>query len=146
MLPLTVIRRVILGVLLLGMTGLLAELLLIGHYEDSPQFIPLILTGVGVVTLLVQLVYPRGWTLSLVTIVMALFIGAGVLGMYFHFHGSSEFQREMDPTMTGTTLLWHVLRAKSPPTLSPGTMIQMGILGLGYVYLLRPRSDTDDRI
>jgi hypothetical protein len=136
---LVTIRRVILGVLLLGMTGLLAELLLIGHYEDRPQLIPLMLAGSGIAALLVQLVHPRGWTSSLVAIVMVLFIGAGLLGMFFHFRGSSEFQLEVDPTMSGTTLMWHVLRAKSPPTLSPGTMIQMGILGLGYAYLLNGR-------
>jgi hypothetical protein len=70
---------------------------------------------------------------------MALFIGAGLLGMFFHFQGSREFQLEMDPTMSGIDLVWHVLRAKSPPTLSPGTMVQMGILGLGYAYLRRSK-------
>jgi hypothetical protein len=68
---------------------------------------------------------------------MVLFIAAGLLGMYFHYQGSREFQIEMDPTMSGMNLMWHVLQAKSPPTLSPGTMVQMGILGLGYAYLRR---------
>jgi hypothetical protein len=57
--------------------------------------------------------------------------------MVLHFQGSREFQLEMDPSMSGLDLVWHVLRAKSPPTLSPGTMVQMGILGLGYAYLRR---------
>ena len=46
---------------------------------------------------------------------------------------------EMDPQMRGTTLVWHVLRAKSPPTLAPGSMVQLGILGLGYAYLRRDK-------
>jgi 1,4-dihydroxy-2-naphthoate octaprenyltransferase len=103
---------------------------LIGHYE-SASIHPLVLAGAGILAVLLQIVHPRPWTIALVTIVMVLFIGAGVLGMYFHFHGSSEFQREMDPTMAGMTLVWHVLRAKSPPTLSPGTMIY-GHSGAGY--------------
>jgi hypothetical protein len=68
---------------------------------------------------------------------MVMFIGAGLLGMFFHFQGSKEFQLEMDSSLSGFDLMWHVLRAKSPPTLSPGTMVQMGMLGLGYAYLRR---------
>ena len=68
---------------------------------------------------------------------MVLLVAAGLLGVYFHFQGSREFQLEMDPQMRGTALVWHVLRAKSPPTLAPGSMVQLGILGLGYAYLRR---------
>ena len=70
--------------------------------------------------------------LIIVQLMMVLFIAAGLLGMYFHYRGSREFQLEMDPAMGGMALIWKVLQAKSPPTLSPGTMVQMGILGLGY--------------
>jgi hypothetical protein len=134
---LVAIRRVILAVLVLGMTGLLAELTLLSHYEDVKQWIPLAVLSAGLVSLVVQLAHPRAWTLTVVRLVMVLFIVSGVLGMYLHFRGSREFQLEMDPSMGGTVLMWKVLRAKSPPTLSPGTMVQMGILGLGYTYLRR---------
>ena len=132
---LLVIRRVIVGVLTLGMTGALAELILLGHYEDIKQWIPLAVIGAALLALALQLAHSRLWTIRLVQLSMTLFVVSGLLGMYFHYHGSAEFQRELDPTMSGTNLMWHVLRAKSPPTLSPGTMVQMGILGLGYAYL-----------
>jgi hypothetical protein len=136
---LVVIRRVILGVLLLGMAGLLIELWLLGHHEDATQWIPLVMLAAGILALLLQLVYARLWTLLIVQVVMILFMGAGLLGMYLHYQGSREFQLEMDPSIGGTTLMWKVLHAKSPPTLSPGTMVQMGILGLGYAYLRRSK-------
>jgi hypothetical protein len=136
---LVIIRRVILGVLLLGMAGLLAELALIAHYEDATQVIPLALLGAGLVFLLLDLFFSRTWTQLAVQLAMVLIVAAGVLGVYFHFNGSREFQLEMDPQMRGTTLVWHVLRAKSPPTLAPGSMVQLGILGLGYAYLRRSR-------
>jgi hypothetical protein len=44
-----VVRRLMLGVLLLGMAGLFAELTLLAHYEDAPQLIPLTLLGLGIV-------------------------------------------------------------------------------------------------
>ena len=134
---LVVIRRVIFGVLILGMSGLLAELALIAHYEDVTQWIPIALLGAGLVIVALDAALTRGWTQLLLQLTMVLTVAAGVLGIYFHFQGSREFQLEMDPQMRGSALVWHVLRAKSPPTLAPGSMVQLGILGLGYAYLRR---------
>jgi hypothetical protein len=128
---------VMLTVLILGMGGLLAELSLIAHYEDLTQSIPIALLAAGLVVVLMDLGARRQWTRLLIQIVMVSIVAAGALGIYFHFHGSREFQIEMDPQMRGTRLVWHVLRAKSPPTLAPGSMVQLGILGLGYAYLRR---------
>jgi hypothetical protein len=136
---LSIISTVILVVLTLGMVGLLAELLLIAHYEDATQWIPLVVLAAGLVALAIDLALARGWTQLLVQLTMVLVVASGALGIYFHFHGSREFQLEMDPQMRGTTLVWHVMRAKSPPTLAPGSMVQLGILGLGYAYLRRTR-------
>ena len=136
---LVAIRRVILGVLILGMGGLLAELLLIAHYEDAAQWLPLVLLAVGVCVVVLDLVLARRGTQLIMQLTMVLFVAAGLLGVYFHFQGSREFQLEMDPQMHGTALVWHVLRAKSPPTLAPGSMVQLGILGLGYAYLRRSK-------
>jgi hypothetical protein len=136
---LSTIRTVIFVVLIFGIGGLLAELLLIAHYEDATQWIPLVLLAVALVALAVDLVLARGWTGLLVQLTMVLVVAAGALGIYFHFHGSREFQIEMDPQMRGAALVWHVMRAKSPPTLAPGSMVQLGILGLGYAYLRRTR-------
>jgi hypothetical protein len=136
---LLVIRRVILAVLLLGMIGLLAELLLIAHYADVTQWIPIALLGIGLGVIAADVVFARNWTPLLIQLTMVIVIAAGLLGVYFHYRGSREFQIEMDPQMRGTTLVWHVLRAKSPPTLAPGSMIQIGILGLGYAYLRRTK-------
>ena len=133
------IRRVILGVLLLGMAGLLVELFLLAHYEDFKQWIPLAVLAAGICALALEYFHRRLWTLTVVQLMMAALILIGLLGVYFHFMGSREFQLEMDPTMGTGSLVWHVLRAKSPPTLSPGTLVQMGILGLGYAYLRRTK-------
>lgn len=134
---LSTITRLIFIVLVLGMAGLLAELALIAHYEDVTQWIPIALLAAGLLVLVGDLVLARGWTQLLIQLTMVLVVAAGVLGVYFHFQGSREFQLEMDPEMRGGALVWHVLRAKSPPTLAPGSMIQLGMLGLGYAYLRR---------
>ncbi len=62
----------------------------------------LVLLAAGLVALAFDLVLARGWTQLLVQLTMVLLVAAGVLGIYFHFHGSREFQLEMDPQMRGT--------------------------------------------
>ena len=136
---LSTISTVILIVLILGMAGLLAELMLIAHYEDVTQWIPLALLAAGLLVVAADFVLARSWTQLIMQLTMVLVIAAGILGVYFHYRGSREFQLEMDSQMRGVTLMWHVLRAKSPPTLAPGSMIQIGILGLGYAYLRRTK-------
>ena len=134
---LSTIRTVVLVVLVFGMAGLLAELTLIAHYEDPAQWLPIALLAAGLFVIALDLALGRSWTQLLIQVTMVFVVAAGLLGVYFHFQGSREFQLEMDPQMRGTSLVWHVLRAKSPPTLAPGSMMQLGILGLGYAYLRR---------
>jgi len=136
---LTIIRTVLFWTLMIAFAGLLVELTLLAHYEDVSQRIPLALPAVALIALVIDRLVPRRWTRRLIQLIMVLLIGGGLAGVYLHFAGSREFQLEMDPQMSGTTLIWHVLRAKSPPTMAPGTMVQMGILGLGYAYLRRTR-------
>ena len=121
------------------MGGLLCELALIAHYEDLSQIIPLALLAAGLTTLGLDMAVARRWSRLVLQLIMVLFIVAGGLGMYFHFRGSREFQIEMDPQIRGAALVWHVLRAKSPPTLAPGSMVQLGMLGLGYAYMRRSK-------
>jgi len=121
------------------MGGLLVELALIAHYEDAAQWVPLVLLPIALLALTIDFLLPDSRAQLILQLTMVLMIAAGVLGIYFHFHGSREFQLEMDPQMRGANLVWHVLRAKSPPTLAPGLMVHLGILGLGYVYLRRAR-------
>lgn len=124
------VRVALLGVLLLGLAGSLVELLLIGHDEDAQQLIPIGLIAAGLVATPWNLLRPSRASIRTLQALMLCFIGAGLLGIYYHFSANSEFQREMDPSLSGSALLWTVLQAKSPPALSPGLMVQFGLLGL----------------
>lgn len=141
MTAMTTIRRMLAGILLLGMSGTFIELLLLGHDEDRIQFIPLVALGAGVLV-----VCWHAATMSLLSArvlrgVMLVFLVAGVAGVYYHYRANVEFQRESDPSLAGRELLWSVLRAKVPPALAPGVMVQLGLLGLVYTY--RPSSDKE---
>ena len=128
------LRRWILGVLVLGLLGTVTELLLLEHYEQPLQFVPLVLIVAGVAVLVWE--FRRHDTASrrAVQIVMALFVLAGFVGFVAHFYGSAEYQLELNPEMSNWELMEKVLRAKAPPLLAPGMMLQLGLLGLAYMF------------
>jgi hypothetical protein len=127
-------RLFLLAILWLGLAGTLAELLLLAHYEDWEQWIPLVL---AVVTLLLSgavAIRPSRGSIRLFQAVMALMIVSGGVGMYLHVHANMEFQLEMDATLRGFALLRKSLVAKAPPALAPGVMTQLGLIGLAYTF------------
>jgi len=133
------LRRLLAGILMLGMTATFVDLLLLQHDEDIVQLVPLVLLASGIVA-----VAWHAWTWSpasgtAVRVLMALFIGAGVAGVYYHFAANVEFQRETDPALRGSALAWQALEAKVPPALAPGAMVQLGLLGLAYTYRHKER-------
>jgi hypothetical protein len=65
---------------------------------------------------------------------MVLFVVAGALGIYYHYAANVEFQREVDPSLVGTALFWKAMAAKAPPALAPGSMAQLGLIGLAYTF------------
>jgi hypothetical protein len=127
-------RRILMAILLLGVAGIIVELLLIGHIEDVYQWIPVAL---GVATILMSAVValkPSAGSLRLFQLVMLLMILSGLLGVWLHFQVNMEFQLEMDPALAGTNLFRKSILAKTPPALAPGAMMQLGLIGLAYTY------------
>jgi hypothetical protein len=131
---LAALRRVLLGILVLGMVGTTTELLLLKHDEDATQLIPLILLGVGYVTVAWSVFRRTRASLAALQVVMTCFVASGLLGMMFHYQANVEFQLEVDPQLRGSKLFWQTLQAKTPPALSPGVMAQLGLIGLAYAF------------
>ncbi len=131
---LELLRRWILGVLVLGLAGTVVELVLLEHYEEPLQYVPLVLIAAAVGVLAWLLVRYDAASLRALQILMALFVLASFVGFVAHFVGSAEYQLELDPDMSTWDLLEKVLHAKAPPLLAPGMMMQLGLLGLAYVY------------
>jgi hypothetical protein len=131
---LDVLRRVLLAIFLVGLVGMGIELLLLKHDEDLAQFVPLVLIGLALVAIAWHAVDRRTPSLRFFQAMMMLFIAAGGVGMYLHYRANVEFQREVDPAIKGKALLVKAMTAKTPPALAPGSMSQLGLIGLAYAY------------
>jgi hypothetical protein len=127
------VRRFLLGVLILGVTGIGIELLLIGHFDDPFQFVPLILLGCGLPALITLAVRPRPVSIRVVQVLMVLFVMSGGAGVALHSRGNAEFELEMYPTLAGWDLVRGTLTGATP-VLAPGSMSLLGLVGLAVAH------------
>ena len=127
------IRQLLLALVLFGIIGLALELFLLEHFESVWQWIPLVVLGTGFANGIAVAVRPTHRTIRIFQGVMVLVIGTGVLGLYLHYDGNVEFEREMDASAQGLALFWRSMRGATP-ALAPGAMAQIGLLGLILAY------------
>ncbi len=117
----------------MGAVGTGAELLLLGHTEDLWQWVPLVLMAASLVTLGWRVVAPGAGSLRVFRVTMILFVLSGVAGLWLHYTGNAEFELEMYPALQGFELFRESVTGATP-TLAPGTMLGLGLLGLVYIY------------
>lgn len=132
--PVTPLRRLLLALLAFGLVGAAVELVLLEHYDGAWQAAPLGLIAAALAAAGWQALRPSRAALRTLQTIMIAFLAAGVLGVLLHYRGNLELQMEVDPNQPRTELFWKILRAKAPPALAPGLMIQLGLLGLIYAY------------
>lgn len=126
-------RKLILALLIAGMAGLLAELYLLDHYELLWQWAPIAALALGLALAVAVAVRPSRATLRPFRAVMALFVAVGLVGVALHLKGNLEFEREMDPSASGLRLFREALSGAFP-SLAPGALIQLGLLGLIHAW------------
>jgi hypothetical protein len=151
------LRRLLLGLLLFGLVGTAAELVLMGHDEDAWQLIPLVVIAMAVLAVGALLwgqtgvrpgsdqgQTPGGWspTVRFFQISMLLLIVSGALGALLHYRANMEFKLETDPSLNGWALFSSVIQAKAPPALAPGNMALLGLLGLACVFRIERASPS----
>lgn len=123
------LRRAVTGLLAMALVGTGAELLLLEHYEDAWQFVPLVLIGLGLLAMGWRAVRPGRASLSAFRTVMVLMVVSGALGLFLHYRGNTEFELERDPALAGFALFREAMTGATP-ALAPGAMMLFGLLGL----------------
>jgi hypothetical protein len=128
-----IIRRILLFTLLLGLVGTGIELLLLEHFEEWRQLIPLGLIACALLVLLWHAVDRGPTPVRVLQVVMMIFAIAGVAGLTLHYKGNVEFELEMYPSRSGFELFREAMMGATP-ALAPGSMIQIALIGLAYGY------------
>jgi len=131
-----VVRHSLLGILVLGLIGTEIELFLLKHTDGFWQIAPLWLIGAGIVAVVWCAVTESRASLRVLDVVMVTFILSGGAGVLLHYQGNVEWERERVPGIGGSSLVWQALMGATP-TLAPGTMLQLGLVGLLYGYVRR---------
>lgn len=126
-------RKILLAITWLGVVGLIAELLLIEHYEKRWQIIPLALLGMSLATLIPITWWPSDQSLRAFRIVMAICVLSAPFGIWQHYSGNTEFELERRRELRGAPLMWRALHGATP-VLAPGAMAQLGLLGLALTF------------
>ena len=138
----TTIRRLLIALFVFGVVGTGAELILLEHTEDIWQWTPIVLLAVSVPLAGSLWFVSARWLIRSFRGIMVLFVASGALGLYQHYQGNVEFELEMYPSMSGFELVWEALKGATP-SLAPGTMMLLGMLGL--IYTFRHPTVTDAR-
>ena len=124
-------------ILVLELAGIQAELLLEGHTETIWQLVPVLAIALSFLALAWMYVDQRAAPVRAWQALMVLFVVSGFAGFGLHGRGKIERQREADPSFSGATFFWEAMKGESPPAMAPGSMIQLGLLGLTYAYVRR---------
>src|SRR5260370_2429159 len=86
------LRLWVLGVLVLGLLGTVTELILLEHYEQPLQFVPLVLVGLALVAIGWHAMRHDGTSLRALKILMGLFVLACFVCIAPPFPHSAEYQ------------------------------------------------------
>ena len=130
------LRRAVTGLLAMALAGTGAELLLLGHYEDAWQLVPLALIALGLLAMGWRAARPGTASLRAFRAVMVLMVASGALGLFLHYRGNTEFELERDPALAGFALIREAMTGATP-ALAPGAMMLFGLLGLASALEVR---------
>lgn len=125
----TLLSRLLLALFVIGAAGTLAELLLLEHVEDWRQLVPVVLLGLGLLVAAWHAWRPSSGTLRTVRGLGITYVVSGLVGIWFHYSGNVEFERELAPETAGLALIREALMGATP-ALAPGSMVWFGLLAL----------------
>jgi len=142
--PVAAIRNAILGILAFGVAGILAELLLLEHTEGRWQIFPVALLAAAAIVITWNIVDRQSAAgIRVLQGVMLAFVVCGAVGIVLHYNGNVEFELERNSDQSGLALFWEAIKGATP-SLAPGAMVQLGLMGLAYSFR-HPAVHTDQR-
>jgi hypothetical protein len=127
------LRRFLLGVVAVTLVVTPFELILLEHTEETLQWIPFVVSGLGLLAVAGAWIRPSTISLKILRWTMAVVALSSFAGMYLHFSGNLAFTLEINPSYSVTDALWPAMKG-SYPLLAPGILTLAGILGMAVTY------------
>jgi hypothetical protein len=137
-------RRALIAIFLFGVSGTAIELVLLEHLDGWKQWVPVALLALGVVLGAWVALRPRPLALRAFDVLLATYLVAGAVGTWFHYTGNVEWELERTPEIAGLALFRAAMEGATP-ALAPGTMIQLGLIGLLFTWRHPARSGRHER-
>lgn len=118
--------------------GTVLELLLLKHYEDTFQLIPIICIALVMLTAVVLVFIKTRLIKTVFKSILLITALSGLYGGYLHLCANFEFEIEMTPTASNWDVLVESLSG-ALPTLAPFSMIVLALLGYSYLILINQK-------
>ncbi len=128
-----VLRQALLVLLVIGTVGTIVELLLLKHTDGFWQLAPLLLCALILVDLAWFGVARSAASLRALQGIMLLTLLSGGIGVIQHFRGNVTYASESNPSLSGRDLYVEAIMG-STPTLAPGVMVQLALIGLAFAF------------
>ncbi len=142
----TLLRRALLYIMVVGSVGTIVELLLLKHTDGVWQVVPLVLNGVLLLVLVWYGVARSAAAIRALQVILVLCFASSGVGLVQHFRGNLVYSHESNPSLSGRELYVEALMG-STPTLAPGMMAQLALIGLAFAFrhpsLRGPLRDDD---
>lgn len=122
--------------ILFMMSGTIIELFLLKHFEDTKQMIPIICIALSMLMMLILIFRNNKILVKGFQILMLISALTGLYGSYLHLSANYEFELEMRPSMKGWELFAESMTGAFP-TLAPGSMIVLALLGYTYSIIIK---------
>ena len=113
--------------------GIVAELLLTGHYKEPIQLLPIALCSLAVVPMAAVLLRPSRQAIWALRILMLVIAVAGLLGMYEHVTGNLSFAQEINAAKANAAPVKTALTGANP-ALAPGALSITALIALAATY------------
>lgn len=109
------------------------ELFFLSHWSEAIQYLPFVLSGLGLVALAIAYFRPTRSTLLLLRWSMIIIVVCSLIGFYEHMENNFEFQMEIQPNATTQEFILATLEGANP-VLAPGILTLGAVIGLAATY------------
>jgi len=109
------------------------ELFFLSHWTEWIQYLPFVLSGLGLVTLGMAYFRPTRSTFLILRWSMIVIALCSFIGFYEHMENNFEFNKEIRPNATAQQSIVATLEGANP-VLAPGILTLGAVIGLAATY------------